>query len=68
MTYLLLLCSALPASLRHRQHLVFANLDLRQQLAGLLVTPRRVALDEHAGVEAPHLWLLDNVRQLVGLA
>jgi putative transposase len=35
MTYLLLLCSALRASLRYRQHLIFENLALRQQLAVL---------------------------------
>jgi len=44
MTYLLLLCSALRASLRYRQHLVFENLALRQQLAVLSRQSRRPKL------------------------
>jgi putative transposase len=44
MTYLLLLCSTLPASLRYRQHLVLENLALRQQLAVLSRQSRRPKL------------------------
>jgi len=44
MTYLLLLCSALRASLRYRQHLVLENLALRQQLAVLCRQSRRPKL------------------------
>ncbi len=43
-TYVLLLCSALRASLRYRQHLVLENLALRQQLAVLTRQSRRPKL------------------------
>ena len=44
-TYFLLLCSSLPATVRSQQHLVLENIALRQQLAVLSRQSRRPRLD-----------------------
>ncbi len=44
-TYFLLLCTALRATLRSQQHLVLENIALRQQLAILSRSPRRPRLE-----------------------
>src|SRR2546425_9252298 len=41
---------------------------LGEELAGCLAVAGGVAVEEHAGVEAADLWLLYDVRQILGAA